>query len=81
MSVIEKEVDSLGRVVIPIEYRKKLGIEKNSIVLIGLENGFIKIAPQRSTCAICGSRVSHECGIRLCNMCIRKVKSIAEREG
>ena len=29
MDGIEKEIDALGRVVIPIEFRNKLGIDKN----------------------------------------------------
>ena len=43
MKGIEREIDRLGRVVIPIEFRKKLGIEFNSKVLISLSNGEIII--------------------------------------
>ena len=32
--MIEREIDDVGRVVIPMEYRKNLGIEFNSKVLI-----------------------------------------------
>lgn len=76
MSAIEKEVDNLGRVVIPIEYRKKLGIEKNSIVLVDLENGFLKISPLGSCCAVCGNIVSADNEIRLCDECIERVKNM-----
>ena len=36
MSGIEREIDDVGRVVIPMEFRKALGVEFNSKVLISL---------------------------------------------
>ena len=75
MSTIEKEVDSLGRIVIPKIFRKKLGIESNSKVLIGLENDRIFISSPISRCALCGKKISEHHNIKLCDSCIAIVRS------
>ena len=71
---IEKEGDALGRVVIPIEYRKSLGIEANTKVFITLENNALFISPAKACCALCGKPTQESSGIRLCEDCIKKVK-------
>ena len=37
MSGIEKDVDRLGRIVVPMEYRKKLGITEGSKIVFFLD--------------------------------------------
>ena len=32
MSTVEKKIEKLGRIVLPIEFREKLGIKNNSIL-------------------------------------------------
>ena len=56
MNGIEKDMDNLGRVVIPIKYRRKLGIENNSTVLVSLEDDTILIHPKNRHCALCGKK-------------------------
>ena len=76
MKGIEREIDRLGRVVIPIEFRKKLGIAFNSKVLISLSNGEIIITAQKSHCALRGKEIDanyHE--LQLCDKCINKIKA------
>ena len=75
MSAIEKEVDSLGRVVIPINFRRKLGIEANSKVTVSLGNGVISIFPLDTRCALCGKAAVEKKEIRLCEKCILKIKA------
>lgn len=41
MNEIEKEIDNLGRVVIPIDFRNKLGIKNKDKVLVALKNSSI----------------------------------------
>ena len=74
--MIEREIDNVGRIVIPMEYRKELGIEFNSKVLISCENGIITIRAKKETCALCSKRIEAENGIRLCEECISQVKNI-----
>ena len=76
--MIEREIDNVGRVVIPMEFRKKLGIEFNSKVLISLSNGSIIIKAQKETCALCGSKLEEIKEVRLCSQCIVRVKEIKD---
>ena len=76
MRVIEREIDDVGRVVIPMEYRKKLGIEFNSKVLISFEDGTIIIRAKKETCALCGKKIENDKSLRLCNECINKAKNL-----
>lgn len=76
MSTIEKEVDSLGRIVLPMKFRKKLGIEINTKVLISLDEERICILPKTKICALCGEKIPEQKNIRLCDSCISMVRSI-----
>ncbi|MBQ8583298.1 MAG: AbrB/MazE/SpoVT family DNA-binding domain-containing protein [Clostridia bacterium] len=75
MNGIEKEIDGLGRVVIPIEYRKRLGFELNSKVVISAENGMIQISPINKVCVLCGKRVEKGRKLPLCPKCVELIKS------
>ncbi len=75
MNGIEREVDNLGRVVIPIEYRKKLGIKANKKVLVSLNGNAIVLVPVDYYCALCGQNITKDRGIRLCDCCINRIKS------
>ena len=75
MNGIEKEIDGLGRVVIPIEYRKRLGFELNSKVAISAENGMIQISPINKICVLCGKRVEKGRKLPLCPKCVELIKS------
>ncbi len=74
MNGIEKEVDRLGRVVIPVEFRKKLGIENGTRVAFVLENNGLMIRTEKERCALCGNTIEHFRDIRLCSDCIRRAK-------
>ena len=74
MSGIEREVDSLGRVVIPMELRKKLAIESNSRVMVSLQDGMIVISPVEKHCALCGEKIGKKHKFRLCDRCIERIK-------
>ena len=75
MNGIEKEIDSLGRVVIPIKYRKRLGLMKGARVFVSLDESVISISPQNQICALCGKTIDKKMKYRLCVSCITKIKS------
>ena len=75
MNGIEKEIDALGRVVLPIKYRSKLNISKKSKVIISLDNGYIKISPKQSLCALCGASENVSAKVRLCVNCIKNIRN------
>ena len=74
MSRIEREIDNLGRVVIPMEFRKKLAIESNSKVFVSLENDTIILTPTKKYCALCGERIEKIRKLRICDGCVLKIK-------
>jgi len=74
MSYIEKKVDDLGRIVLPIKFRNILNIDTNSNVFVSLENDSICIKPIYKYCVICGNVIEKTTDFRLCNLCIEKIK-------
>ena len=74
MNGTEKQIDKLGRLLIPAEFRKKLGLEKDSKVLVALEGNMIFITPTEKCCTICGSKVQIHKDFHLCAACIKKIK-------
>ena len=75
MNGIEREIDSLGRVVIPIEYRRKIGVMENSKVIISLSGETIHISAAQRCCALCMADIDSR-EMRLCDRCIERVKAI-----
>ena len=74
MSTIEKKIDTLGRIVLPIEFRERLGLKNNSKVLLSLKDNYISVSPCESKCALCKNSIDIVREIRLCDSCIEKVK-------
>ena len=73
MKGIEKEVDRLGRVVIPSEYRKRLGIKEGSkIVFSSLDRG-IYLETVDGGRALCSKKLRKEASARLCEVCLADI--------
>ena len=71
---IEIEIDKLGRILIPIKIRKKLGIVDKSKMMLSLENEGIILSPIRYRCVLCGCQMEEEKQVQLCDECIYRVK-------
>lgn len=72
---IVRKIDSLGRMVIPMELRRTLGIEESDpMEIFTSDDGAIVIRPYRLGCASCGEgeNLSEVNGISLCPSCIRR---------
>ena len=73
---IVRRVDDLGRIVIPMELRRTLGIHEHDALSISLEDGRIVLQKYSAACAICGS----ETDVRtvrerpVCAECIEAIK-------
>lgn len=76
MSQIERTVDALGRVVLPQEFRSKLGITEKSRVVMREENGVITITAAQPMCRLCGSNDNVNEEVSLCSDCIERIKAI-----
>lgn len=53
---IVRRVDDLGRIVIPMELRRTLGIREHDPLSISVEDGRVILQKHRSACVICGSQ-------------------------
>ncbi len=73
---IVRNIDELGRIVIPKELRKKLGIENTDPVEIFAEGEKIIIMKYRPACHFCGStnRIHDFKGKVVCSGCIEDMK-------
>ena len=75
MSTVEKNIDELGRVVIPKKFREKLGIGPKGKVLVALEKERVIIYSSERRCVLCGEKVEREAKFRICLPCVEKIKS------
>ena len=57
MKQFEVEMDMLGRIVIPVEMRKELGIELRSELAITVDDTSIVLTPNASVCKLCGFNI------------------------
>ena len=69
---VSRCIDELGRIVIPMSMRKKLGIESGDPLEFKIENGSIVITPDKSRCAFCLSDAELTAfkGRAICKKCI-----------
>jgi transcriptional pleiotropic regulator of transition state genes len=52
---VARKVDQLGRVVLPVEMRKALGIDVGDLVMMSAENARIVLEKVEQRCVFCGS--------------------------
>ncbi len=71
---MNKKVDSLGRIVIPIGLRKKYNLNEGTAVSFREECGTIYISPIQNLCKLCQKKLDSEKAIPVCNECIQMLK-------
>lgn len=74
---IVRRVDSLGRIVIPMELRRTLGIAVKDPMSIMVEGDRIILQKHRDVCALCGDPddVAEVKGRPVCGDCVRTIKA------
>ena len=72
---IVRNIDELGRLVIPKEMRKKMGIGESSPVEIFVENERIIVTKYQDSCIFCGgaSELRDFKGKRVCLDCAKEI--------
>jgi transcriptional pleiotropic regulator of transition state genes len=72
---IVRKVDELGRVVIPIELRRTLGIDVKDSLEIYVDSERIILKKYEPACLFCGNadNVQHYKGRIVCNDCIQEL--------
>lgn len=73
---IVRRVDDLGRIVIPMELRRTLGIHVKDPISISVDHERIILEKFQESCVICGSEadVSKVKDRPLCEACIGEIK-------
>lgn len=66
---VHRQIDTLGRFVLPIDFRRQLGIDKGDEVEISVEGDCIILQKYSSSCLFCGS---HDDLIEFNDKCVCK---------
>ena len=72
---IVRKLDHLGRIVLPIELRRVLDIDKDSSLEIYVENDSILLRKYQPACVFCGSseEVASYKGRNICAACRKEI--------
>ncbi|MBR3991918.1 MAG: AbrB/MazE/SpoVT family DNA-binding domain-containing protein [Clostridia bacterium] len=75
---IIRRVDELGRIVLPVETRKLMGLETRDGVEIFVEDDRIILKKYQPSCVFCGEAdgVVDFKGKKVCKTCIEKLKNL-----
>ncbi len=76
---IVRKVDELGRVVIPIELRRTMGIDEKDALEIYVDNEKIILRKYEPACIFCGNAadIQDYRGKRVCKECARNMTDVA----
>ena len=82
--MFERKIDDIGRLLIPAEIRKNMGLEPGDKVRLSINDGKIEIYKQRDNhqCKICHNTIEtpHELYVGLCTHCetdiVGKIESV-----
>ena len=75
---ITRQIDELGRFVLPIEIRRTLGIKEMDALEIFTDEGRIILQKYQPSCSFCSNMdgiVLFE-GKRICRSCVEKIKEL-----
>lgn len=72
---VVRKVDELGRIVIPIELRRTMGIEEKDALEIYVDNEKIILKKYEPACIFCGNAedISNYKGKNLCSSCLTEI--------
>ena len=76
MKSITRKVDNLGRIVLPIDMRKAMGIGAFSEIVMALDNGALVIKRREKRCKLCSGEGSLHDDFEICSVCIEKVRKL-----
>jgi len=75
---VTRQIDELGRFVLPVEIRRALHINLKDYIEIYTENDRIILKKYQPACLFCGNTEDNETfeGKRICRACLDKLKNI-----
>ncbi len=74
---MERKLDELGRLVIPMEFRKALGWGKGVRLNMNIDGGRVIVTKSVACCSLCGASMNLKDvkGVKMCQSCIDDIKS------
>ena len=75
---IVRKVDELGRIVLPIELRRTLGIDEKDALEIYVDGSSVILRKYEPSCVFCGDAgdvVSYK-GKNICHNCLKEMESL-----
>jgi transcriptional pleiotropic regulator of transition state genes len=75
MHIVERRIDKLGRIVLPMDFRKRLGLEGEATVVLDIIGDAITVRGADYSCKLCDSIIEVSRELKICSRCIRKIKS------
>ena len=75
MNIVSRKIDKLGRIVLPMDFRKALGLEGEAEVVIGINGNTITVRGIDAACRLCGSVEQVSKHLKVCSKCIAKIKN------
>lgn len=75
---IARRIDELGRIVIPVEFRRVLGIRDGDELEIAVEGARITLTKVEAACAFCGALTDLHAfhGRHVCGPCLTELRSV-----
>lgn len=72
---VNRNIDELGRIVLPKEMRDKLNLKNNKPVTIKLFKDYIQIEKAVTTCSFCGSEedIQYYKELPICKICLKDI--------
>jgi AbrB family looped-hinge helix DNA binding protein len=71
--MLERKIDDIGRLLIPVDIRKKIGLEPGDKVRLSIDKGklIVRKPNEKKQCRICGANIlsAHETIMGLCAEC------------
>ena len=74
MNIVSRKIDTLGRIVLPMDFRKALGLEGEAEVVLDICGNTIVVKGADTACRLCGSMVEVSKSLSVCSECIRKIR-------
>lgn len=80
---IVRKVDDLGRIVLPIELRRKFDIAEKDALEIYTENDTIILKKYEPSCFLCGEakNIFQYQGKNVCPSCVKKMQDYMSKNG
>jgi len=74
MKNVSRKIDKLGRIVLPMDFRRALGLEGEARVFLNISGSTITIRSASGTCKLCGSLRMATNGFELCEECYQMIR-------